>query len=103
MAQRECANGCSCLIGRILTFVMTGIALVIVARLLGPSQYGVYTLAVAFASIFGSIGYFGIGTAVNKFVSESKQRKGPVEIDNVAPVELTAWSLYILLTPIVSN
>ncbi|MHB1830725.1 MAG: hypothetical protein ACYCO0_05020 [Candidatus Micrarchaeaceae archaeon] len=26
------------LIGRILTFVMTGIALVIVARLLGPSQ-----------------------------------------------------------------
>ena len=71
------------LIGRILTFVMTGIALVIVARLLGPSQYGVYTLAVAFASIFGSIGYFGIGTAVNKFVSESKQRKDSREIDNV--------------------
>ena len=71
------------LIGRILTFVMTGIALVVVTRLLGPSQYGIYTLAIAFASIFGSIGYFGIGTAINKFVSESRQRREADEVNNV--------------------
>jgi O-antigen/teichoic acid export membrane protein len=71
------------LIGKILTFVMTGIALVVVTRVLGPSQYGVYTLAVAFAGIFGSIGYFGIGTAINKFVSESKQRRDAQEINRV--------------------
>ncbi len=61
------------LIGRILTFLFTGTALVIVTRLLGPSQYGTYTLAIAFGGMFGSIGYFGIGTALNKFVSEYKQ------------------------------
>ena len=39
-AGSKAANTASyVLIGRILTFVMTDIALVIVARLLGPSQY----------------------------------------------------------------
>lgn len=71
------------MIGKILTFVMTGIALILIIHILGPSQFGVYTLAVAFASIFGSIGYFGIGTALNKFISESKQRKDSLEINNV--------------------
>ena len=68
------------LAGKIFTFLMIGIALVLVTRLLGPTQYGVYTLAVAFAGIFGSIGYFGIGTALNKFISEYKQKKNNAEI-----------------------
>ena len=42
------------LIGKVFTFLMTGIALVIVTRILGPSQYGIYTLSVAFAGIFGT-------------------------------------------------
>ena len=68
------------LVGKIFTFLMIGIALVLVTRLIGPTQYGVYTLAVAFAGIFGSIGYFGIGTALNKFISEYKQKKNNAEI-----------------------
>ena len=71
------------LIGKILTFLMTGIALVLVTRILGPSQYGIYALAVAFASIFGSIGYFGIGTAMSKFIAEYRQGKKLQEVNNV--------------------
>ena len=71
------------MIGKMVSFLMTGIALVIVTRLLGPSQYGIYTLAVAFAGIFGTAGYLGIGTALTKFISEALQRKDRKEINKV--------------------
>lgn len=69
--------------GRIATFLMAGIALILVTRLLGSSQYGVYTIAVAFSGIFSSIGSSGIGTAMNKFISEYRARKQPDEVDRV--------------------
>ncbi len=71
------------LIGKLLTFLMTGVALVIVTRLLGPSQYGIYTLSVAFAGIFGTAGYLGIGTALTKFISEALQKKDRQEINHI--------------------
>jgi len=46
------------------------VTFIIVARLLGPTTYGIYTLALAIAGFFGSVGDFGIGTAFNKFISE---------------------------------
>ena len=61
------------LIGRVITFLFTGVALVLVTRWLGPYQYGIYTLAIAFAGIFSTLGYFGIGTALNKFIAQYKQ------------------------------
>lgn len=42
------------LISKIITFTLSGVALILVTRLLGPTQYGIYTLAVTFAGIFGS-------------------------------------------------
>ena len=71
------------LMGKVLTYAMTGIAVIVVAGQLGPAQYGIYTLAIAFGGIFGSIGYFGIGTALNKFVSEYKQKNRKEEIGAV--------------------
>ena len=71
------------MIGKILTFFMTGVALVAVTRLLGSHEYGIYTLAMAFGGIFGPIGYFGIGTALNKFISEYKQANKRKEINEV--------------------
>ena len=71
------------LVGKILTFLMTGIALVVVTRLIGPNQYGIYTLSVAFAGIFGTAGYLGIGTALTKFISEALNKKDRKEINNI--------------------
>ncbi len=87
------------LLGRLLTFAMTGIALIVVTRLLGPTQYGIYTLAVAFAGIFGSIGYFGVGSTLNKFISEYKQLKKNDEISLVVSNSLfLVVSIGIVLT-----
>ena len=71
------------MIGKILTFIMTGAALIAVTRLLGSHEYGIYTLAMAFGGIFGTLGYFGIGTALNKFISEYRQNNRKKEINEV--------------------
>ncbi len=68
---------------KIITFALIGVAFIIVTRLLGPSQYGIYTLAVAFAGIFGSIGYMGVGLALNKFVAEYKESGKKESINNI--------------------
>ena len=78
------------LIGKILTFIMLGVALILVTRILGPSQYGIYTLAAAFSGIFGALGYFGIGTALNKFISEYTEKNRKEDVDAVVSNSLYA-------------
>ncbi|MDE1833315.1 MAG: oligosaccharide flippase family protein [Candidatus Micrarchaeota archaeon] len=70
IGARTASVASSILIGRTFALVLSGITFVIVARLLGPTTYGVYTLAIAIAGFFGSVGDFGIGTSFNKFISE---------------------------------
>lgn len=69
------------LFGKIFNFIVLGIALILVTRLLGPGQYGYYTLATAFASIFSVIGYFGVGSALQKFMAQYQQEKKKDEMD----------------------
>ena len=71
------------LINRIFTFLITGIAFILVARFLGSGQYGIYTLALAFAGIFNTLGYLAVGDTVNKFISEYKQTEKRKEINAV--------------------
>ncbi len=60
----------SLLVGKFLVVVITGATLIVVARLLGPSNYGIYTLAFGFSMLVGAVGHFGIGTYLNKYLSE---------------------------------
>ncbi len=60
----------SLLLGKFLVVLITGATLVVVARLLGPSGYGIYTLAFGFSALVGAVGHFGIGTYFNKHLSE---------------------------------
>ncbi|MDE1856924.1 MAG: oligosaccharide flippase family protein, partial [Candidatus Micrarchaeota archaeon] len=48
--------------------------LIVVARYLGPANYGLYTRALAAVGIFGSIGNLGVSTALNKFIAEYKAK-----------------------------
>ncbi|MCL4365511.1 MAG: oligosaccharide flippase family protein [Candidatus Marsarchaeota archaeon] len=71
------------LFAKVLTFAMIGVAFILVTRILGPAQYGVYTLAVAFAGIFGSIGYMGVGLALNKFVAQYKEAGRKEDVNRI--------------------
>ncbi|MGC8623179.1 MAG: oligosaccharide flippase family protein [Candidatus Micrarchaeia archaeon] len=52
--------------GKIFAIIVSGITFLIVARLLGPSNYGIYILALAAAGLFGSFSQLNIGAYFNK-------------------------------------
>jgi len=69
------------LIGKLVSFFIMAAAFIVIVRILGPSVYGVYTLAIAVAGFFGSVGNFGIGTALNKFIAEYRRKKDDENIN----------------------
>ncbi len=56
--------------GRFAAMFVSGITFIIVARLLGPSVYGIYVLAISYAGFFGGIADLGVSTALNKFIAQ---------------------------------
>lgn len=79
-------------IGKIIVFLLTASALIIVARILGPVEYGVYIIALAVAGIAGSVGSFGIGSALSKFIAEYQAKGNREKIE-----KLLANSMFVLL------
>ena len=73
----------SVLFAKIASLIVTGLAFVLVSRLLGPTTYGVYVLAVAFAGVFTYFGILGIDTALPKFVAEYKSKGEKRKLEEV--------------------
>ena len=45
----------SLLVGKFLYVVLTALSLILLARLLNPSGYGIYTIAVGFSALLGAL------------------------------------------------
>ena len=56
--------------GEIATSVITLVLLIFLARVLQPSSFGLYSIAVAFSTFLGIAGNFGMGTAFRKMLPE---------------------------------
>ncbi len=54
------------LIGQIISIAITGITIVLIARLLQPTLYGAYTFAFGYASFIDAVGGFGIGAYLSR-------------------------------------
>lgn len=81
---RSTANMASYIfVGKLISFILGLAALVVVARILGPTSYGIYIIAVAAAGIAGSVSNLGIGTALNKFISEYRVRRDRRRIEQI--------------------
>lgn len=74
IGKKAATTASAALLGRIITILIAGIAFILVARILGPSQYGIYAVSVAVASFFISTSDFGIGTTFSKFIGEYSVR-----------------------------
>lgn len=81
------------MLARVASLMLNGLALIVVARLLGPSVYGIYTLAIAAAGIFGAFGDFGISLAFSKFIAEYMAKK---QHDKVQAVLSTGFFILIV-------
>jgi len=62
-------------IGRVIGLLIGIATIIIIARLLGPVGYGVFTLAFAFFSLIGATSNFGFGVYLTKFLSEYEEKK----------------------------
>jgi O-antigen/teichoic acid export membrane protein len=71
------------LIGKFSSIIFLGLAFIALARLLGPSGYGIYALALAVSGLFGSVGNLGVSTALNKFIPEHIHRKDKSAIEDL--------------------
>ncbi|MCL4388998.1 MAG: oligosaccharide flippase family protein [Candidatus Marsarchaeota archaeon] len=80
------------LIGKLASIIFLGLAFIALARLLGPTGYGIYTLALAVSGVFGSLSNLGISTALNKFIPEHIYNK-----DKHAIEDLLANSFFVTI------
>ncbi|MEM0149447.1 MAG: oligosaccharide flippase family protein, partial [Candidatus Micrarchaeaceae archaeon] len=71
------------MVGQFLSTLLAGVAFIIIARILGPNAYGIYTLAIAVSGFFGAVGDFGIGSAFNKFIAEYAARGKAIEMERL--------------------
>jgi len=62
-------------IGRIISLIIGVASIIIIARLLGPVEYGVFTLAYAFFLLVSATSNFGFGVYLTKHLSEAEDKK----------------------------
>ena len=70
LGTQAATTASAALFGKTLTILIAGITFIIVARLLGPSSYGIYSVAMAVVTLFTVTGEFGIGVMFTKFIAE---------------------------------
>ncbi len=64
----------------VISIVVAGVALIVLARLLQPAEYGVYTLAYSVWALFSAINLAGIGQYLNKYIPVWIARKKKIEL-----------------------
>ncbi len=69
--------------GKFIAIILSGITFVVIARLLGPGNYGLYTIALGFSMFLSGVGNFGIGTYLNKHLAEARYRNDNGQIRKI--------------------
>jgi O-antigen/teichoic acid export membrane protein len=69
IARRSTRGSFALFAGNFLTAAISFVAITIIARLLGPSQYGVYTLAILVPNIMLNFLGFGINSGITRFAA----------------------------------
>jgi O-antigen/teichoic acid export membrane protein len=80
-------------LGNFLTTLISAIGVVVVARLLGPEGYGIYTLAVLFPSIVQGFVGFGVYTGVTRYAA-FHYAKGEADVARRMTVNGIAFLLF---------
>lgn len=62
-------------VGRIVAAVSSGLLMVLLARLLGPDEYGLLFLAIAVFGVIGIVSKLGIAKSGARYVAEYKERE----------------------------
>lgn len=69
IADESARGGFALIFGNAVSAILSAISVILIARLLGPSQYGVYSLAFVVPAIFVSLADFGVSPALTRFTA----------------------------------
>ncbi|MEM0086993.1 MAG: oligosaccharide flippase family protein [Candidatus Micrarchaeaceae archaeon] len=83
--------------GKVLSLVIGVVMFVVVARLLGPSNYGIYTLALGASGLFSALASFNITAYFNKYIPKLQNEGKREEISTI----ITTGILILLIIGIV--
>ena len=97
--------------GQLVGVLITATTFILLTRLLGPGNYGLYTFALGFSLLIGSIQGFGVGTYFNKILPEFGKRKDKDKVLKaiasgyliLVPIALALTFLGIALSPYIAN
>ena len=90
-------NGILYISSKIIAAAITLMLLVFLTHILAPTDYGIYIIAIAFTSVLGIAGNFGLGTSLRKKIPESKNNK--IRIDKLVN---TGYFAAIIISLIIS-
>ena len=79
IAKRSVQGGAVLFIGNLIATIMGAITVIIIARLLGPDQYGVYALALVIPGLLQLFIGFGVNTAIIRFSAYAISQGRPDE------------------------
>lgn len=104
--KRTAGVASSIIFAKLVSFVFSGIAFILVARILGTDVYGVYTVAISVAAVFAAFD-LGLHYGVNKFVGEyiggKKHEKINALLSNVFSVQIIEAAALTALSFILST
>jgi len=107
LGRRTAKMASAIFLAKIFTFLVVGFAFIVVARILGPAIYGIYTLAITIPGLFTAFGDFGFSTSIIKFLSEytAKNERKKIEelIKNVFTILIFGTGCLTLLAFILSG
>jgi O-antigen/teichoic acid export membrane protein len=87
-------------LGRMASLLLGIASIVVIARLLGPSELGVYALAFAFYTLLWSASNFGFGVYLTKHLAEHVDNKDPKRLStalNVGYLSVTVIGVVLTL------
>ncbi len=99
LGAKAATTASAALFGKLYTIIVAGIAFILVARLLGPTSYGVYAVAIAIVGFFTSIGDMGIGSTFSKFLAEYKSKR---RNDEMAELLLNGYFILVVMCALFS-
>ena len=101
----------SVFLAKIVSLILGVVMLVVVARVIGPSQYGIYTLALAAAGFLQAFGNVNVGAYFNKVIPQLKaegkfESTGTLIMDAIlflSVVSVVMLAAIALLGPLISS
>lgn len=93
-------NGVLYVVGQLVGSVSILVLLILLARLLQPALFGLYAIVIAFYTLLGIGGNFGVGTALRKRLPETKDKEERSALISNGYVIAMAVSLVIAIAGI---